>query len=97
MKDNFMQSTHNTFRTLLRLAWPVMVEEALTTIVQYIDAAMVGRLGAFASAAVGLTSTVTWLVNAPLWALGTGVLAISNRPGAPPFSPSGCPFCSVSS
>ena len=79
MKDNFMQSTHNTFRTLLRLAWPVMVEEALTTIVQYIDAAMVGRLGAFASAAVGLTSTVTWLVNAPLWALGTGVLAILSR------------------
>lgn len=79
MKDKTMHNSHKPFRTLLRLAWPVMVEEALTTIVQYIDAAMVGRLGAFASAAVGLTSTVTWLVNAPLWALGTGVLAILSR------------------
>lgn len=52
-----------------------MVEQALQTIVQYADAAMVGRLGVQATAAVGLTTTVTWLTNSPLWALGTGVLA----------------------
>ena len=69
----------STFRQLLVLGWPVMVEEALTTLVQYVDTAMVGRIGAAASAAVGLTGPVTWLVNAPLWAMGTGVLAVISR------------------
>lgn len=65
--------------TILALAWPAMVEQALQTIVQYADSAMVGRLGVQATAAVGLTTTVTWLTNSPLWALGTGVLACVAR------------------
>ncbi|OPJ58136.1 MATE family efflux transporter [Clostridium oryzae] len=60
---------------IFSLAWPSIVEQALQTVVQYIDSAMVGRIGAEASAAVGLTTTVTWLVNSPLWAMGIGVLA----------------------
>ena len=58
------------------LAWPTMLEQLMQTAVQYIDTAMVGRLGAQASAAVGLTSTMTWLVNAPLFAMGIGVLPL---------------------
>lgn len=65
--------------TILALAWPAMVEQALQTIVQYADSAMVGRLGVRAMAAVGLTTTVTWLTNAPLWAMGAGVLACIAR------------------
>ena len=52
-----------------------MIEQALQTVVQYADSAMVGALGVQATAAVGLTTTVTWLTHSPLWALGTGVLA----------------------
>ena len=63
------------FHTIFHLAWPSIIEQALFTIVQYIDTAMVGRIGAHASAAVGLTSSVTWLVNAPLFAIGVGILA----------------------
>ena len=62
-------------RTIFRLAWPTMTETALQTVVQYVDTAQVGLLGAAASAAVGLTSTTTWLVNSPIWAIGTGVMA----------------------
>ncbi len=62
-------------RSIAALAWPAMIEQALQTIVQYADSAMVGRLGVQATAAVGLTTTVTWLTNSPLWALGIGVLA----------------------
>lgn len=70
-------------RRIFRLAWPTMTETALQTLVQYVDTAQVGRLGAEASAAVGLTATTTWLVNAPLWALGAGVLTcISQALGA---------------
>jgi len=61
------------------LAWPTMVEQALGTIVQYVDTAMVGQMGAHASACVGLTASTTWLVNSPLWALATGVLACTAR------------------
>ena len=61
--------------SIVKLAWPAMIEQALQTVVQYADSAMVGQLGVQATAAVGLTTTVTWLTNSPLWALGTGVLA----------------------
>ena len=60
---------------IFTLAWPSVVEQALQTIVQYADSAMVGRIGAQASAAVGLTTTVTWLINGPFFAMGIGVLA----------------------
>ena len=43
------------------LAWPTMLEQALGTAVQYVDQAMVGRLGAAATAAVGVTTTVSWM------------------------------------
>lgn len=66
-------------RTIFRLAWPTVMEQALQTIVQYVDTAQVGRIGADASAAVGLTSTTTWLVNAPLWAAAMGVLSCVSR------------------
>ena len=58
------------------LSWPTIVEQALQTVVQFADSAMVGRIGAQASASVGMTASVTWLVNSPLWALGVGVMAV---------------------
>ena len=66
-------------RTIFHLAWPTVMEQALQTVVQYVDTAQVGRIGANASAAVGLTSTTTWLVNAPLWAAAMGVLSCVSR------------------
>lgn len=57
------------------LAWPSILEQALQTAVQYVSSAMVGRLGANASAAVGLTTTVNWLINSPAFAMGIGVLS----------------------
>lgn len=50
-------------RELWRLGAPTVMEQALQTFVLYIDTAMVGRIGAGASAAVGLTTTVNWLFN----------------------------------
>lgn len=62
-------------KILWALALPTVIEQLLMTVVQYVDTAMVGRLGAQASAAVGVTSTMVWLSNAPLYAMGVGVLA----------------------
>ncbi len=64
---------------IMTLAWPTMLEMAMQTAVQYIDTAMVGTLGTYATAAVGATSTVTWLVGSSTAALGIGVLSFIAR------------------
>ena len=48
---------------IFALAWPTMLEQFLQTALQYIDTAMVGSLGTQATAAVGSTSTVNWLIG----------------------------------
>ncbi len=68
---------------IFALAWPTMLEQLLQTAVQYVDMAMVGSLGTDASAAVGSTTTVNWLVNSTISAVGVGFLAyISQAFGA---------------
>lgn len=61
--------------TILSLAWPTMLEQLMQTAVQYIDTAMVGSLGTQATAAVGATSTVNWLIGSSISALSIGFLA----------------------
>ena len=56
-----------------------MLEQLMQTAVQYIDTAMVGALGTLATAAVGATSTVNWLISGSLSALGVGFLSYVAR------------------
>ena len=68
---------------VLTLAWPTMLEQLMHTAVQYIDTAMVGSLGTAATAAVGGTLTVNWLIGSTVSAFGVGFLAqISQAFGA---------------
>ncbi len=68
---------------ILALAWPTMLEEIMQTAVQYIDTAMVGSLGTYATAAVGATTTINWLINGTVAAMSVGFLAyISQAQGA---------------
>lgn len=60
---------------ILSLAWPTMLEQLMQTAVQYIDTAMVGALGTTATAAVGATTTVNWLINSSISALSIGFLS----------------------
>ena len=64
---------------IFTLAWPTMFEQLMQTAVQYIDTAMVGALGTQATAAVGATSTVSWLVGSSVSALGVGFLTFIAR------------------
>lgn len=64
---------------ILSLAWPTMLEQLMQTAVQYIDTAMVGSLGTQATAAVGATSTVNWLIGSSISALGIGFLSFIAR------------------
>ena len=68
---------------VIALAWPTMLEQLMQTAVQYIDTAMVGALGTAATAAVGSTTTVNWLIGSTISAFGVGFLAfISQARGA---------------
>lgn len=69
----------STLWIVLGLAWPTMLEQWLQVAAQYVDSAMVGRLGAQATAAVGATTTVNWLVGSSIAALGVGFLAFIAR------------------
>ncbi len=60
---------------ILSLAWPTMLEQLMQTAVQYIDTAMVGSLGTQATAAVGSTGTINWLIGSTIGALSIGFLA----------------------
>lgn len=73
------KSKYAMIPVIFALAWPTMLEEFMQTAVQYIDTAMVGTLGTLATAAVGSTSTVTWLVGSSVSAIGIGFLSYIAR------------------
>ena len=75
MKKRGIEINKAMIVTILALAWPTMLEQLLQTAVQYIDTAMVGSLGTQATAAVGATTTVNWLIGSTISALGVGFLS----------------------
>ena len=66
-------------RTVLLLAWPVFLEQILLTMVQYVDTAMVGSLGAWATAAVAINQPPVNLINNLILALSVGFTALIAR------------------
>lgn len=54
---NLRQQLHLT----AQLSMPAVIAQVSSIVMQYIDASMVGSLGADASASIGLVSTTTWL------------------------------------
>ena len=64
---------------IIALAWPTMLEQLLQTAVQYVDTAMVGSLGTEATAAVGSTMTLNWLIGSTISAIGIGFLAFISK------------------
>lgn len=54
------------------LSLPAILTQITTIAMQYIDSAMVGRLGADASASIGLVASTTWLLNGVISATSAG-------------------------
>ncbi len=55
-----------------KLSLPAILTQITTIVMQYIDSAMVGALGANASASIGLVSTTTWLFGGVTYAVSAG-------------------------
>ncbi len=62
-----------------RLAGPAIAENLLVTLVQYVDTAMVGSLGAVATAAVAVNASPMWLLNGIMTSIGVGGMALASR------------------
>lgn len=65
--------------TLVTLSIPTVLEEILSTLLQYVDTAMVGRLGEKATAAVSTTTTIGWLIHSVPGAIGVAMLALASK------------------
>ena len=63
-------------KSLIMLSIPTILEEMLATLLQYVDTAMVGRLGENATASVSVTTTVTWLIYSVPAALSVSALSL---------------------
>lgn len=70
-------------RLTVQLSIPAIIAQLSSIVMQYIDAAMVGRLGAGASASIGLVSTTTWLFWGLCAAVSSGFsVQVAHRIGA---------------
>ena len=72
-------SRKSALRMIFQLAWPTVLEQILITAVSYVDTAMVGRYSDNASAVVGCTMTVNWLIGGIVSAIAVGFLSFIAR------------------
>lgn len=63
MKDGIELSGMQRFQMVFYLSIPAIMAQITSVVMQYIDASMVGSLGASASASIGLMSSSTWLFS----------------------------------
>lgn len=66
-------------RSIISLAWPVLIEQALQTVTQMADMMMVSWIGSSATAAVGLSNHPLFIMQGIFMGLGTGTTAIVAR------------------
>lgn len=81
------KQTWKTLAPQLRLVWqlslPAILTQITTIAMQYIDSAMVGALGADASAAIGLVASSTWLFGGVTTAVSAGFsVQVAHRIGS---------------
>lgn len=77
--DNQIVRTKSVLKTLIALSIPTILEEVLSTLIQYVDTAMVGHLGEKATAAVSTTTTINWLIHAIPAAISVAILALASQ------------------
>ena len=80
-KTNFSvtDDSRSPWLNIVLLAWPILVEQILTSLVQVIDTAMVGSMGAVATASVSISQSPNMLINGVIMALGVGFTSMIAR------------------
>lgn len=76
---NLLDKSVSPKRIIWYLAWPTIIEQILQSMVQYVDSAMVGALGAAATAAVAVNTSTIWLLNGLMNAAAVGFSVLVAR------------------
>ena len=74
-----MDNKNGIIKNLVFLSIPTVIEQILSTLLQYVDTAMVGQLGEEATAAVSTTATIGWLVGSLMFAPGVALLSLMSQ------------------
>ena len=72
VRDNGNMTLGNQISLVAQLSFPAILAQLSIIIMQYIDASMVGSLGARASASIGIVSTTIWLFGGLCTSASTG-------------------------
>ena len=72
LRDGKHMTLGNQINLVALLSFPAILAQLSSILMQYIDASMVGSLGAKASASIGLTSTTIWLFGGLCTSAATG-------------------------
>lgn len=76
---NLVDGTVSTQKVIMKLAWPVIAEQSLTTLTSIVDMMMVGRLGSAAITAIGLSIQPLLLAQALGASVSVGTTALVAR------------------
>ena len=83
LRSDYYFSTKEKVSIVYMLSMPAILAQISEIVMQYIDAAMVGTLGAGASASIGLVASSTWLFGGLLSATAAGfAVQVSHAVGA---------------
>ena len=66
MRQGEQVPLRQTAQIVLTLSIPSILQQIVVTAMEYIDAAMVGHIGASATASIGIVSSSTWLLHGML-------------------------------
>ena len=73
MRQGEQVPLQQTAQIVLTLSIPSILQQIVVTAMEYIDAAMVGHIGAEATASIGIVSSSTWLLHGVLVGLYTAL------------------------
>ena len=79
MSFDIVDENQNPWKIIIMLAWPILVEQILVSLVHTIDTAMVGSLGKVATASVAISSSPNMMINGVIMAMGVGFTSLVAR------------------
>lgn len=68
---SLIDGTRSPNLVIFSLSWPVILDQTFHTLMGYVDTAMVGSLGAAATASVAVTASTMWLLMGIMYAFGS--------------------------
>ncbi|MBR6089865.1 MAG: MATE family efflux transporter [Anaerolineaceae bacterium] len=78
-KKTVIEGRGAALETLVKLALPAVLQQLLSSLLQYVDTAMVGHLGEAATASVSTSTSVNWLVHSLPYGFTIGLLSLISQ------------------